>query len=562
MSTTRDEKAAPIGTDATGSDATSTAPDATGAGSPSTGTLGPGAAGLQVEDHGVSTRDAWRALVALVVGFFMILIDTTIVSVAMPHIITGLDTTLNAAIWVTSAYLLAYAVPLLITGRLGDRYGPKNLYLIGLAVFTISSLACGLSRTAGALIAWRVVQGLGAALMTPQTMAVITRLFPPKERAQAMSLWGATAGVAMLVGPLLGGLLTDGFGWEWIFFINVPIGVLGFLAAVRLVPVLPVHAHRFDWLGVALSAIGTFLLVFGIQEGNTYHWGAITTDLTVGGLHTHIPVSVWGLISAGLVVLGLFVVWQAVNTREPLVPLALFRDRNFSAANAAITVMGFCVVGTSFPLMLYYQEVRGLTPTQAALTMIPMALLSGGLAPVTGKLQTRVNPKWLAVLGFLLFSLSQVWAWSITRVDTPIWMFLLPLALLGLANSLIWGPLSMTATRNLPPRLAGAGSGVYNTTRQMGSVLGSASIAAVMSDRLQVQMTRTVAALPPAQRAAVPAGMSTDGFSGTLPVFLHDAFATAMGQSLLLGAGVILLGLVAALFFAKPPAEHMDRPLR
>ncbi|WOP19474.1 DHA2 family efflux MFS transporter permease subunit [Raineyella sp. LH-20] len=515
-----------------------------------------------LEDHGVSTAAAWRALVALVIGFFMILIDTTIVSVAMPHIITGLDTTLNAAIWVTSAYLLAYAVPLLITGRLGDRYGPKNLYLIGLAVFTVSSLACGLSGTAGALIGWRVVQGLGAALMTPQTMAVITRLFPPKERAQAMSLWGATAGVAMLVGPLLGGLLTDGFGWEWIFFVNVPIGVIGFVAAVRLVPALPVHGHSFDWLGVILSALGTFLVVFGIQEGNTYHWAGITGDLTVAGLHTHIPVSVWGLIVIGLVVLALFVVWQAINTREPLVPLALFRDRNFSAANAAITVMGFCVVGTSFPLMLFYQEVKGLTPTQSALTMIPMAVLSGGLAPLTGKLQTRVNPKWLAMLGFLLFAVSQVWTWAVTHPDTPIWVFLLPLALMGVANSLIWGPVSMTATRNLSPQLAGAGSGIYNTTRQMGSVLGSASIAAVMTSRLQVEMSRAVEALPPAARTQIPAGTATEGFSGTLPPFLHDAFASAMGQSMLLGAGAVLLGLVAALFFAKPPAEHMNRPTR
>lgn len=554
MSTTRDDRV----TMTPGAPSTPDAPtpDAPTPSAP-TGPAGPGA---QFEDHGVSTADAWRALVALVVGFFMILIDTTIVSVAMPHIITGLNTTLNAAIWVTSAYLLAYAVPLLITGRLGDRYGPKNLYLIGLTVFTISSLACGLAGTAGALIAWRVVQGLGAALMTPQTMAVITRLFPPKERAQAMSLWGATAGVAMLVGPLLGGLLTDGFGWEWIFFVNVPIGIVGFVAAVRLVPTLPVHAHSFDWLGVILSALGTFLVVFGIQEGNTYQWAGITDDLTVAGLHTHIPISVPGLITIGLVVLALFVVWQAINTREPLVPLALFRDRNFSAANAAITVMGFCVVGTSFPLMLFYQEVKGLTPTQAALTMIPMAILSGGLAPLTGRLQTRINPEWLAMLGFLLFSASQVWAWWITRADTPIWMFLLPLALLGVANSLIWGPVSMTATRNLPPRLAGAGSGIYNTTRQMGSVLGSASIAAVMSSRLQVEMSRAVQALPPAARAQIPAGTATEGFSGTLPPFLHDAFAAAMGQSLLLGAAAILLGLIAALFFAKPPAEHMDRP--
>ncbi|SDB92590.1 drug resistance transporter, EmrB/QacA subfamily [Raineyella antarctica] len=521
------------------------------------GDQGPGTSTL--EDHGISGRDAWRALFALIIGFFMILIDTTIVSVAMPHIITGLDTTLNAAIWVTSAYLLAYAVPLLVTGRLGDRYGPKRLYLVGLVIFTLSSLACGLSGSAAQLITWRVVQGLGAALMSPQTMAVITRLFPPKERAQAMSLWGATAGVAMLVGPLLGGLLTDALGWEWIFFINVPIGVVGFVAAARVVPRLPVHAHTFDWIGVALSAVGTFLVVFGIQEGNTYAWGRMTDDLTVAGVHTGVPVSVWGLIIAGVAVLALFVVWQAQNDREPLVPLALFRDRNFSAANAAITVMGFCVVGTSFPLMLFYQEVKGLTPTQSALTLIPMAIFSGGLAPVVGKLQTRVNPKWLAMLGFALFSVSQVWAWSITHADTPVWMFLLPLGLLGISNGFIWGPVSMTATRNLPPHLAGAGSGIYNTTRQMGSVLGSASIAAMMSSRLQVEMTKAVDALPAAQRAHLPAGGPSEQFSGSLPPFLHDAFANAMGQSLLLGAAAVLVAIIAAAFFTKPPASHMHQ---
>jgi multidrug resistance protein len=184
-------------------------------------------------------RSPWPALWALVIGFFMILVDTTIVSVANPTIKAALDpdtNNLDNVVWVTSAYLLAYAVPLLITGRLGDRFGPKNIYLIGLAIFTLASLACGLSGTLGALIAFRAVQGLGAALMTPQTMAVITRTFPPNQRGAAMGLWGATSGVAMLVGPLAGGLLVDGLGWEWIFFINIPVGIVGFVLAWILVP--------------------------------------------------------------------------------------------------------------------------------------------------------------------------------------------------------------------------------------------------------------------------------------------------------------------------------------
>ncbi|WP_376714493.1 MFS transporter [Janibacter limosus] len=197
----------------------------------------------------------------------MILVDVSIVSIATPALMEGFHTGIEPVLWVTSAYLLAYAVPLLITGRFGDRFGPKRLYLLGLAIFTAASLACGLAPSIGWLIGARVVRGLGASMMTPQTMAVITRTFPPQRRGSAMALWGATAGVAFLVGPLLGGLLLDSLGWEWIFFINVPVGIIGFIAAARLVPSLKRHAHAMDWVGVVLSAVGLFLVIFGLQEG-------------------------------------------------------------------------------------------------------------------------------------------------------------------------------------------------------------------------------------------------------------------------------------------------------
>jgi EmrB/QacA subfamily drug resistance transporter len=209
----------------------------------------------------------WPALGALCIGFFMILVDMTIVTVATPTIQDDLDATTNSVLWVTSAYLLAYAAPVLIAGRLGDRIGPKWMYLTGLAVFTAASLWCGLAGSIEMLIAARVVQGVGAAMITPQTMAVITRIFPADKRGQAMALWGATAGVATLVGPILGGVLVDALGWEWIFFINVPVGVAAFYLNWRLVPVLETHEHTFDWLGVGLSAVGMFALVFGIQNG-------------------------------------------------------------------------------------------------------------------------------------------------------------------------------------------------------------------------------------------------------------------------------------------------------
>jgi EmrB/QacA subfamily drug resistance transporter len=476
-------------------------------------------------------RNPWPALWALVIGFFMILVDTTIVSVANPAIKAALDpetNNLDNVVWVTSAYLLGYAVPLLITGRLGDRFGPKNIYLIGLTVFTLASLACGLSPTLGALIAFRAVQGLGAALMTPQTMAVITRTFPPDKRGAAMGLWGATSGVAMLVGPLAGGLLVDGFGWEWIFFINIPVGIVGFVLAWILVPNLETHPHKFDLVGVFLSAAALFLIVFGLQEGETYDWGVIWG-----------PITVWGLIITGVIVLALFI-WQQTRTKsEPLVPVELFRDRNFSVANVGIATVGFTVTSMSLPLMFFIQLGRGLSPTEAALLLVPMAVAAGVLSPLAGRWLDRTDPRVLLVPGLLLVAGSLVLYSFLMNLDTPIWLFLIPSFMMGVGNAGMWGPLATTATRNLAPRQAGAGAGIYNTTRTIGSVLGSAAIAVFMQSRLEANM-------PDAADAA-------GGFSGgQLPPSIAEPFSTAMSQAILLPAAVMLIGVVAVLFLRRP----------
>ena len=474
-------------------------------------------------------RSPWPALWALVIGFFMILVDTTIVSVANPKILEGLKTDINSVIWVTSAYLLAYAVPLLITGRLGDRFGPKNIYLIGLVLFTGASLWCGFAGTIGMLITARAVQGIGAAMMTPQTMAVITRTFPPNKRGAAMALWGATSGVAMLVGPLLGGVLVDGLGWEWIFFINVPVGVIGFIAALVLVPKLPTHQHSFDIFGVVLSAVGLFLIVFGIQEGEKYDWGTITG-----------PISVWGLIIAGIVVLAGFVAWQAFNKGEPLMPLKLFRDRNFSLANLAISAVGFTVTSMTLPLIFFAQLVLGFSPTQSALLMVPMAIVVIPLSPLVGRMADRVHPRYLSFFGLFLMAIGLLWyaSWFDSNVD--LWpRLLLPSLVLGVANAFIWAPLSVTATHNLPPAQAGAGAGIYNTVRQIGSVLGSAAIAALIQARLTAN--------------GLHSSSSGAQFSGSkLPAIVQQPFADAMAQSMLMPAAVALLGAIVVLFFIRP----------
>lgn len=486
-------------------------------------------------------NNPWPALWALVVGFFMILVDSTIVAVGTPALMRAFGADINAVLWVTSAYLLAYAVPLLITGRLGDRVGPKQVYVAGLGLFTAASLWCGLSGELvggiGMLILARVVQGLGAALMTPQTMTVITRTFPQDRRGSAMALWGAAAGVATLVGPILGGVLLDLLGWEWMFFVNVPVGLVGLILAWRLVPTLETHAHSFDWVGVALSATGLLCGVFAIQEGHTYDWG------TIWG-----PVSVPGLLVASLVLLGGFVWWQARTRSEPLVPLGLFRDRNFSVANAAIATVGFTITSMMFPFMLYAQSVRGLSPTRAALLLAPQAVMSIVLAPVAGRLTDRMHPRTLAGGGLLGLAVVTFLLGQVMTPTSSVSSVLVVALLMGTTSSFVWGPLSTSANRNLPMGLAGAGSGVYNTTRQVGSVLGSAAIAMLMEARLAVHLPGMPA------NAAPPDG----GGPAALPAAVAGPFAEALAESMLLPAGVILLGFLAALLFERP--RHLAVP--
>ena len=482
--------------------------------------------------------DPWHALWAMMVGFFMILVDATIVSVANPSIMTALGTGYDAVIWVTSAYLLGFAVPLLIAGRLGDRYGPKNLYLIGLLVFTAASLWCGLSGTIGMLIAARVVQGVGAALLTPQTLSTITRIFPAERRGVAMSVWGATAGVATLVGPLAGGFLVDGLGWQWIFFVNVPIGIIGLGLAFWLVPDLPTENRGFDLIGVVLSGVGMFMVVFALQEGQSHQWAPW----------------VWGTLAGGIGIFAAFVFWQQANRNEPLVPLGIFRDRDFSLSALGVATIGFVVTGMILPLMFYAQAVCGLSPTRSALLTAPMAIASGVLAPWVGKLVDRYHPRPIIGFGFSLLAIALTWLSVEMTPTTPIWRIVLPLTVTGIGMAFIWSPLAATATRNLASNVAGAGSGVYNATRQVGSVLGSASMAAFMTTRISAEMPLA---------ADGPAG---EGSVGQLPGILHEPFAAAMSQSLLLSAFIALVGVVAAMFMLgfggtdtpSPRAEAVD----
>lgn len=406
---------------------------------------------------------SWAALFALCFGFFMILLDTTIVQVAVPSLMTGLPATLNEVFWVNSVYLLTFAVPLLLTGRLGDRFGPRRLYLAGLVIFTAASLWCGLATDATDLIAARAVQGLGAAALTPQSMAFISYLFPT-NRGAAMGAWGSVAGMATIAGPVLGGLLTQTLGWEWIFFVNVPVGVVAIALVLVLVPDWqPRHSHRFDVPGIVLSSLGLLALVFGIQNGEL-----------------HDGTTIAAILATGVVLIAIFLWWQRKNPNEPLLPLRLFGNRTFSFGSLTGFLIGAAMAAMFIPLVIYLQTVLGMTPLQAGLFMGPMSVVSAVLAPFAGRLSDRIEGKYIVIAGLMAYALGIGSVALIAQPGLDTWALVPGLLLCGVGIGTIFSPLSSTTISGLTPDLIGAGAGIYNMSRQVGNVLGSAAAGLLM----------------------------------------------------------------------------------
>jgi EmrB/QacA subfamily drug resistance transporter len=535
----------------------------------------------------VPTRKAWAALGALCIGFFMIMLDTTIVNVAIPAMIDGLSADLTEIIWINSIYLLTYAVPLLLSGRLGDRFGPKRMFLGGLVLFTLASAACGLADSATPLIVARAVQGLGAAAIAPQTMAFITRLFPPSKRGAPMGMWGAVAGVATIAGPLLGGVLVETLGWEWIFFVNLPIGIVGLVMTLILVPDWqPRHSHRFDPLGIALSCAGLFLVVFGLQEGQRYAWGTVAGSITISEI-----------IGAGVVLLVVFVVWQRFNRREPLLPLNVFRHRNFSLSNIANVAVGFTMAGIFLPIVIYIQSVLGYSAIESGLITAPMSFVAGMVAPFAGRLSDRISGKWIVAVGISLFAAGGGLIALVSEADSTGWALVPPFVVCGMGVGCIFSPLANLATYGLDPRLMGTGSGIFATTRQVGGVIGSAAIGVLLQARLAVELPAQArsqsASLPEQYRERFVHGFeqaakgSTD-FSATADAPLppgipggvaeqlqtlgrqvfNQAFTDAMKVTLLLPVAVMAVGVLACLAMARtvtlpdqaPPGDHDRDP--
>jgi EmrB/QacA subfamily drug resistance transporter len=420
-----------------------------------------------------SRVNPWLVLIVLCMGFFMILLDITIVNIAIPSMIDGLKASLDQVLWVLNSYTLTYAVLLITAGRLGDIFGPRNMFAGGMAVFVLGSAFCGLAQDPQQLIAARILQGVGGAALTPQTLAILTSLFPPERRGAAFGIWGAVAGIAALAGPTLGGFLVTWASWRWIFYVNVPVGLVAFVLTFLIVPDLrPGRRHRLDLVGVVLASAGLFGIVFGLIEGQRYDWGAIWGVITIPEV-----------IAAGVVVWALFMVWEMFQT-EPLVPLSLFSNRNYSLMNWVGAALAMGMFGLFLPLTIYFQSVLGYAALNAGLALAPMPLMSMLTAPWAGRLADRVGGKYILMSGLAFFGLGMAYvAWTAT--PTSQWYNFLPgLLLAGVGMGCTFAPLVTVAMRNVQPRQAGAASGVLNTTRQVGGAVGLAVVGAVLQNRL------------------------------------------------------------------------------
>ena len=517
----------------------------------------------------------WLVLLVLTTGVFMIMLDTTIVNVAIPAMSAGLNTTLDQILWVLNAYILVYAVLLITAGRLGDLYGQRTLFAIGLFIFTVASAVCGLAQNPTELIAARILQGVGGALLTPQTLAILTSIFPPERRGAAFGVWGGVAGLATLAGPTVGGAIITYIDWRWIFYINVPIGILALVATFLIIPDLrPGRQHGWDVVGIVVATAGLFAIVFGLIEGERYSWGQIESY----------PITIPELIGAGVVLMILFIIWERFQS-EPLVPLSLFRDRNFAVANWLAAAISFGMLSIFLPFTIYLQSARGFSALVAGLTMAPMSLMSMFTAPFAGRMADRIGGKYILMTGVFLFTIG---FGSIALVAGPdsTWInFLVPAIVAGLGIGMTFAPMTTIAMRNVEPRVAGSASAVLNTIRQLGAAIGSSVIGALLQNRLSTtlhdQAVSQSTSLPEAFRAQFVAAftnVSSKGFeigtgqSGTtlpsgippavaheLSAIAHDVFVSgyidAMKQTFVLPVAFLLFTAVTTVLIKRRPRQ-------
>jgi len=408
----------------------------------------------------------WWTLAAVAFGLFMIMLDNTVVNVALPSIERDLHVSISSLEWIVTAYALTFAALLITGGKLGDLFGRRRIFVVGIAIFTLSSLACGLAPSAGFLIGARAVQGVGAALMNPASLSIITATFPPRERGQAIGIWAGVSAMALAIGPLVGGLIVDNINWNWIFFINVPVGVVGIIVSQLVIKESrdTSHEQSVDIPGLALSGAGLFALSYALIEGNKHGWTS--------------P-EILGLFAAAVALLVAFVLVEHFQ-RLPMLDLSLFKIGSFTGANLVAMLVSLGMFGVFFFVSLYIQNILGWTPTQAGASFLPMTILIILVAPAAGKASDRIGSRWLMAAGMTLVGISLL-LYQRVGVGSTFWTLLPSMLLGGVGMALTMSPMTAAAMGSVPVDKAGVGSGVLNSFRQLGGSLGIALMGAILA---------------------------------------------------------------------------------
>ena len=514
-------------------------------------------------------RHRWAALMVLCLGIFMIFLDTTIVNVAIPRIIDGIHVSLDQMLWVLNAYLLTYGVLLLTSGRLGDIFGPRNLFLVGLGIFSLASALCGLSRDGSQLIVARLIQGLGAALLTPQPLVIISRIFPADRRGLALGIFAAMGGLAAMAGPPVGGLIVSTWEWPWIFYLNVPVGIAAILLTLFLVPAIrSVGSRHLDGFGVVLASGALLTILFGLVEGERFAWGAVYGPVTIGEV-----------IGAGVLLLAAFFFWER-RQAEPLLPLPLFANRNFVIMAALSGVMAFALFGMLLVITIDLQSVLSMSALQAGLTASPLTISTTLVSPLAGRLVDRIGAQPILIFGFTLAAAGVVELAIAESATSTSFTFVLPATMMGVGMGFVFAPLITEALREVGPDKVGPAAGLLTTTRQVGSAVGTAVVGAVLQNRLAAALheravevssrlphdvrrefvdaatapARSGLQVGPAQvRAPIPPGVLSHvpGIEQLLRGVFADAYVAAMRPSLALPAVALLVGALACLWIRR-----------
>jgi len=506
----------------------------------------------------------WLVLGAAVFGLFMAILDSSIVNIAIPTIQRDLGSDIETVSWVLNAYSLVFAVLLIPAGRTADRFGRKRLFLIGIITFSLCSLGAGLSQQIEVLIAWRAVQAIGAAIMVPVSLAIVTLAFPTHQRGLALGIWGAMSGVAGALGPTLGGILTEYVGWEWIFLVNVPVGLVAVLVGLLIIDESkdPEARRGIDLPGTAMLSISLFSLTLGLIRGQDVGWSSLF---------------ITGLFATSAVSGALFVIVESIVS-HPIVDLRMLRDRTFSVASVTILLFGLGFFGGLFSVIQYLTVVEGYSALKAAfaVTPFPAALLFTG--PIAGRLSDRFGARVLTVVGVLIFG-AALFSASLLGGGVPYPQIAWRFVAAGIGAGLIFAPLTSAVMGSVVGERVGVGAGVFNTARQVGFVLGLAIVVAVFISALparvatgQEQATILVeqSDLPAALKQGIiegvlsvsPEEMVHEARSGTKPSFdLYDQVKQTAGAELADSFRPTLDDLSRQLqtVFARSTAKAFDR---